>query len=89
MKYTMTALTLLAAVSPRPASAFVASSFARSSQSRLFLFDKLFSTGIQSTKYPIYAEEAVMSKKAHGTSEAPVQQNLRWNCEFETADRSK
>jgi hypothetical protein len=28
-----------------------------------------------------------MSEKAHGTSEEPVQKNLRWNCDFETADR--
>jgi len=28
-----------------------------------------------------------MSKKEHGTSRTPVQQNLRWNCDRETADR--
>jgi hypothetical protein len=33
------------------------------------------------------AEEEVMSQKGHGTSEKPVQKNLRWNCDFETADR--
>ena len=38
-------------------------------------------------EYPIYAEEAVMSKKAHGTSEKPVQKGLRWKCDFDTADR--
>jgi hypothetical protein len=38
-------------------------------------------------KYPIYAEEAVMSTKAHGTSEKPVQKDLRWKCDFDTADR--
>merc|ERR1719382_1394181 len=31
--------------------------------------------------------EAIMSKKAHGTSEKPVMDNLRWDCDFETADR--
>jgi hypothetical protein len=51
---------------------------------------KLFGNAFGSTntgKYPIYAEEAVMSKKAHGTSEKPVQKNLRWKCDYDTADR--
>ena len=38
-------------------------------------------------KLPVLADESVMSQKAHGTSEQPVQKNLRWNCDFETADR--
>ena len=28
-----------------------------------------------------------MSPKAHGTSEVPVQKNLRWECDYDTADR--
>ena len=28
-----------------------------------------------------------MSKKSHGTSDLPVQKNLRWNCDYEIADR--
>lgn len=31
--------------------------------------------------------ESIMSKKTHGTSAVPVQDNLRWKCDFETADR--
>ena len=31
--------------------------------------------------------EDIMSPKAHGTSETPVQENLRWGCDRETADR--
>ena len=31
--------------------------------------------------------ESIMSPKAHGTSNTPVQQNLRWNCDWDTADR--
>jgi len=31
--------------------------------------------------------ESIMSKKAHGTSAVPVQQNLRWECDRDTADR--
>ena len=38
-------------------------------------------------KLPILAEEEVMTQKGHGTSEKPVQKNLRWNCDFQTADR--
>ena len=36
---------------------------------------------------PIMADESVMSTKAHGSSDAPVQKDLRWGCDFETADR--
>ena len=28
-----------------------------------------------------------MSEKAHGTSEKPVQEELRWGCDFKTSDR--
>ena len=38
-------------------------------------------------KLPVLAGEEVMSQKAHGTSENPVQKNLRWACDYETADR--
>jgi hypothetical protein len=31
--------------------------------------------------------EDIMSAKAHGTSETPVQSNLRWNVDWDTADR--
>lgn len=60
---------------------------------RHHLFNRLFgSSGSGSasqtdSKYPVMAEESVMSPKAHGTSEKPVQKNLRWNCDYETADR--
>eukprot|EP00127_Corallochytrium_limacisporum_P001805 Clim_evm12s84 gene=Clim_evmTU12s84 len=32
-------------------------------------------------------DDKIMSKKAHGTTEKPPQQNLRWNVDWETADR--
>lgn len=32
-------------------------------------------------------DESVMSQKAHGTTEHPVQQNLRYGCDFQTADK--
>ena len=31
--------------------------------------------------------EEIMSQKAHGTSEKPVQKDLLWGCDYETADR--
>lgn len=35
----------------------------------------------------VRGDENIMRKKAHGTSETPVQKNLRWNCDWDTADR--
>ena len=34
----------------------------------------------------VMGEEEIMSQKAHGTSEVPVQKNLRWGCSEEVAD---
>jgi hypothetical protein len=51
------------------------------------LFNKLFATTTTNSKYPIIADESIMSKKSHGTSEKPVQRNLRWKCDYDTADR--
>jgi hypothetical protein len=39
------------------------------------------------SKYPIYADESLMKQKSHGTCDAPVMKNLRWGCDYETADR--
>jgi peptide methionine sulfoxide reductase MsrB len=36
---------------------------------------------------PIIGEEEIMSQKEHGTSSKPVMKNLKWNCDYETADR--
>eukprot|EP00934_Nitzschia_sp_Nitz4_P002245 Nitzschia sp. Nitz4//scaffold8_size234185//54904//55685//NITZ4_001242-RA/size234185-snap-gene-0.9-mRNA-1//1//CDS//3329559761//2245//frame0 len=36
---------------------------------------------------PVMANEDVMSPKAHGTSDKPVMENLRWNCDSHTADK--
>lgn len=35
----------------------------------------------------VMGDESIMSPKAHGTSKTPVQKNLRWDCDHETADR--
>ena len=58
-------------------------SVTRSTNMQRNLFGKLFS--VNTSEYPIMAEEAVMSQKAHGTSEKPVQKDLRWKCDFDTA----
>jgi hypothetical protein len=55
--------------------------------SQRHLFNKLFSSASSTGKLPLVAEEDVMSQKQHGTSEKPVQKNLRWNCDYDTADR--
>lgn len=44
-------------------------------------------TTMDASKYPIYCTEEVMSQKAHGTCETAVMKNLRWACDYSTADR--
>lgn len=39
------------------------------------------------TKYPVVGGEEIMSPKAHGTSEKPVMKDLKWGCDYDTADR--
>ncbi|GAX24337.1 hypothetical protein FisN_4Lh458 [Fistulifera solaris] len=35
----------------------------------------------------VMGDESIMSPKSHGTSAVPVQNNLRWGCDRDTADR--
>lgn len=35
----------------------------------------------------VMGDESIMSKKKHGTSNVPVQENLRWDVDQKTADR--
>ena len=50
-------------------------------------------TGVTATynltpgRYPKIGPESIMARKAHGTSSTPVQENLRYGCDFKTADR--
>lgn len=88
-------LALVAAATSATTSAFVAPSVTKSvagvgrpvSRVSRNLFNKLFSSSANTGKYPIIADESVMSQKAHGTSEKPVTKDLRWNCDYDTADR--
>ena len=45
------------------------------------------STSLNEQKLPIVADESVMSPKSHGTSEKPVMKDLKWGCDYDTADR--
>ena len=36
---------------------------------------------------PVFGQESIMAPKAHGTSSSPVQQNLKWAVDRDTADR--
>ena len=38
-------------------------------------------------QFPILGNESIMKQKQHGTSNTPVQDNLRWGCDGDTADR--
>jgi peptide methionine sulfoxide reductase MsrB len=49
--------------------------------------NKPTTTTTNNTKYPIYGSASIMKSKAHGTSDTPVQNNLRWACDKKTADR--
>jgi len=44
-------------------------------------------TNTNATQLPVLGNESIMSKKKHGTSNVPVQQDLRWGCDRDTADR--
>jgi len=34
----------------------------------------------------VMGEDSIMSPKSHGTSEVPVQEDLRWDCDVKVAD---
>jgi len=74
-----------AAFGPRVPSSFGATASANVTQRNLF--NRLFGTAAQSSKYPIMTGEETMSQKGHGTSEKPVQKDLKWNCDEKVADR--
>ena len=42
---------------------------------------------IQHKQLPVKGADTIMAKKAHGTSERPVQNKLRWDCDVKLADR--
>jgi hypothetical protein len=41
----------------------------------------------QLSKLPVLGDESIMSEKEHGTTKSPVQKDLRYECDFSTADR--
>ncbi len=50
------------------------------------LIDMLSGKGRKYAAPCVMGDESIMNQKAHGTSETPVQDNLRWNCARDTAD---
>lgn len=53
-----------------------------------FITDFLLRGGGQTYPEPcVMGEESIMSPKAHGTSDVPVQKELQWECDGEVADR--
>ena len=59
--------------------------FAPRAAGRVSNTSRLFSQATKSL--PVYCDESAMNQKSHGTSEKPVQEDLRWKCDNQTADR--
>eukprot|EP00559_Dactyliosolen_fragilissimus_P005776 CAMPEP_0184858060 /NCGR_PEP_ID=MMETSP0580-20130426/3169_1 /TAXON_ID=1118495 /ORGANISM="Dactyliosolen fragilissimus" /LENGTH=203 /DNA_ID=CAMNT_0027353981 /DNA_START=101 /DNA_END=712 /DNA_ORIENTATION=+ len=83
VKYLSTISFLLAGFSPRSVSSF--SITKNSLNVRSFVSSK--SALLAEKTLPIVGDEAIMSQKAHGTSEKAVMKDLKWGCDFDTADR--
>ena len=41
---------------------------------------------MSSAARPVYGDEAIMARKAHGSSDRPAQADLRWDCSHSRAD---
>jgi len=60
----------------------------RSGTPKANLLEGLLGGGAKGFAPPVVmGTEEMMSQKEHGTSSVPVQKDLRWNCDVETADR--
>jgi len=59
----------------------------RSPATRTFALFGLGENEASQSMYPIVGDEAIMDQKTHGTTEKPVQKDLRWDCDVSTADR--
>jgi len=47
----------------------------------------LASAATTAGKYPVFGDDSLMSPKSHGTCARPVMKNLRWNLDYDTADK--
>lgn len=47
----------------------------------------MHSTSLNAQNLPVVCDESVMSQKGHGTSEKSVMKELKWGCDYDTADR--
>ena len=52
-----------------------------------FLIRRKVDNTISGNEYPILGDESIMSQKAHGTTDKPVQENLKWNVDRARADQ--
>mmetsp|Transcript_7515 Transcript_7515/g.12522 ORF Transcript_7515/g.12522 Transcript_7515/m.12522 type:complete len:219 (+) Transcript_7515:107-763(+) len=52
-----------------------------------FLSDLLGGGGKTFAAPCVMGDESIMSRKAHGTSEVPIQKDLRWDCNIQMADQ--
>lgn len=77
---------LAAATSTGSSSGSPRTSTASSSSRKMSVLDSFF--GKKEYAAPcVMGDESIMSPKSHGTSETPVQKDLRWKCDYDTADR--
>eukprot|EP01031_Cornospumella_fuschlensis_P027016 gene27016-32640_t len=53
----------------------------------VLLSNGVYALQTQGKDLPVLGSESIMSTKAHGTSEKPVQDKLRWNVDVALADR--
>lgn len=53
----------------------------------IFGTEQLSASTTNDKKLPLEGDESIMSPKEHGSSETPVQKNLRWGCHHIMADR--
>lgn len=82
----MRSLSLISAFSV--ASAFHKTPLFRPATALSGLFDGILGKSMSTFAAPVVmGTEEMMSPKAHGTSNTPVQSDLRWGCDIDTADR--
>eukprot|EP00565_Helicotheca_tamesis_P008512 CAMPEP_0185725718 /NCGR_PEP_ID=MMETSP1171-20130828/1908_1 /TAXON_ID=374046 /ORGANISM="Helicotheca tamensis, Strain CCMP826" /LENGTH=223 /DNA_ID=CAMNT_0028393911 /DNA_START=61 /DNA_END=732 /DNA_ORIENTATION=+ len=82
----------IAPSSPRDHRTFIAGANVKSSSAlNMGIADSLKSLlGLGGQTFPepcVMGDESIMSQKSHGTSDTPVQKDLRWACDYDTADR--
>jgi hypothetical protein len=85
-KFSKAASILFALASSTGSLAFTSSASSRPTAAVAFIHSssKLYA---ENGKLPIVGEETIMKPKEHGTSSKPVMKDLKWECDFDVADR--